>query len=439
MSKKKRKFKKSILWIICLVLFSIILIYQIELKENSIFEGVQSQSVNIEKYFIYGTHLNIKGKIENTDISDIKDVKFILKNKKIENEYNCEYKIDKNNIEIATSSLLNEGIDLEKLNKNKYYIFVKIYYKNDENKMYSLKSDDSENLEYYTITKNHTNKKIDLKFENFISKQKNLQYMMLNVTKTVLPNDVYDISIDPGHGGSDPGATYSKYKESDLALKYSMELKKELENIGLKVLITRDGTEDTSQNSKFNVYSVYDKDGRVNLVGKSKAKYNLSIHLNSLDTNVLNGTEIYAPSNASLDIAKSLADNIVSIANTNYSTRDIDKVLDGVYVRNYTENEIKESEANAKKNGYQKYNLTTSTPYLYMIREVGGIATEAYVDGRNKIYGTNEFYNSKIGVESYLIELGYIINQKDLDNMLNNQEKYIKAIKQTVEEKIVNK
>ena len=40
-----------------------------------------------------------------------------------------------------------------------------------------------------------------------------------------------------------------------------------------------------------------------------------------------------------------------------------------------------------------------------MLRETGGIATSAYVDGRNPSYGANMFYNSNIGVEAYLLEL----------------------------------
>lgn len=40
-----------------------------------------------------------------------------------------------------------------------------------------------------------------------------------------------------------------------------------------------------------------------------------------------------------------------------------------------------------------------------MLRETGGIATKAYVDGRNPNYGKNMFYNSNIGVEAYLLEL----------------------------------
>ena len=71
-----------------------------------------------------------------------------------------------------------------------------------------------------------------------------------------------------------------------------------------------------------------------------------------------------------------------------------------------------------------------------MIRELGGIVTGAYVDGRNKTYGANEYYNSNIGIESYLIELGYINNTDDLNNMLTNKNLYVEAIKNTVKEYI---
>ena len=40
-----------------------------------------------------------------------------------------------------------------------------------------------------------------------------------------------------------------------------------------------------------------------------------------------------------------------------------------------------------------------------MLRETGGIATKAYVDGRNPNYGANMFYNVNIGGEAYVLEL----------------------------------
>ena len=80
----------------------------------------------------------------------------------------------------------------------------------------------------------------------------------------------------------------------------------------------------------------------------------------------------------------------------------------------------------AEDKGYEPYNITVDTPYLYTIRETGGIATNAYVDGRNTSYSANDYYDSNQGLECYQIELGYIKN--DLEIITNEKENYINAI-----------
>ncbi|MFN3699477.1 MAG: N-acetylmuramoyl-L-alanine amidase, partial [Dictyoglomus sp.] len=50
----------------------------------------------------------------------------------------------------------------------------------------------------------------------------------------------YLIFIDPGHGGSDPGAIFGEFKEKDLNLKVALLLADKLKNLGYKVLLTRD-------------------------------------------------------------------------------------------------------------------------------------------------------------------------------------------------------
>ena len=67
--------------------------------------------------------------------------------------------------------------------------------------------------------------------------------------------------------------------------------------------------------------TVYNKDGRVNIVGLSKAKYVFSIHQNSItEPNSESGVEVYVPAKTDITFAKMFADNIVMCANTNYST-----------------------------------------------------------------------------------------------------------------------
>lgn len=432
-NKKKKQRLKFIIYIFIIILLLILLKEKVK-QENNILEDVEEEKVSLEKYYIYGIHFNIEGKISGIEKNNITKTSLVIrKSKEDEKEYPVIQETDGTSIKIKSNKLINEGMNLEEIAEGKYVLLLKITTKDNQTKYYTFENkSECKDLEYYTITKQNSNRKINIAF----SKYEKIPYIQIKSTDTKLPDEVYDISIDPGHGGSDPGAMNGKYKEAEFAMKYSLALKKSLEELGLKVMLTRDGTEDTSEYSKFSVYSVYDKDGRVNLVGKSKAKYNLSIHLNSLDIKTISGTEIYAPNNANLDIAQAFADNIVKMANTTYSTRSIDKVSNGVYVRTYTDEEIQKSNESAKKAGYEPYPITTNTPYLYMIREVGGKTTGAYVDGRNKRYGKNEYYQSDIGVESYLIELGYIINKKDLNNMINNQDAYIKAIQKTVQENI---
>lgn len=427
-----------IIIIIIALITSIIYIYNKD-QERKIFSNIEQQLADINKYTVYGTHLNLSGSIQNIDLQNIKEVNLIFKiNTNDSTSIKLNYKIENNELFLNTSELINKGIDLEKLEEHQYYLFIEIKY-NEQTKYYSLSNKTNyDDIDYYTITKNKSNKKINLKFNKYKLKDKEIDFMKINVKKSILPNDVYDIIIDPGHGGSDVGAQYKEYNEADLTIKYALELKEKLEKLGLKVALTRDGTEEKGKNSKFGVYSVYDEDGRVNIVGKSKAKYAISIHFNSRSTEVKQGgLEIYAPANADLNFATTLAKNIISTTKTKYSPLETHKVQDGVYVRKFREEEIEDSKKQAEKLGYEPYNITTETVYYYMIRETGGIVTGAYIDGRNTKFGENLYYNSNIGVESYILELGYIINKEDLKNILTKQSLYTDGIGKGIEENLL--
>ena len=252
--------------------------------------------------------------------------------------------------------------------------------------------------------------------------------MGLNITKTKkLPENVYDVVIDPGHGGSDSGAINGRYQEADIVLDYAKDLKSKLEDLGLKVLLTRDGTEADDEDT---VYNIYDEDGRVTMANKSGAKIILSLHLNSNDVEITEGgVEIYAGPNSDLTFAKLLATNIVNLADTSYSQMEIDKEAEGVYVRTI---EVDRNRTSSFTRNYT--GIFNSIPYLFIIRETGGIATGAYVDGTNPSYGENKYRNSNVGLEGYLIELGYINSDEDLENILENQSSYVEAISTSIDE-----
>ena len=140
---------------------------------------------------------------------------------------------------------------------------------------------------------------------------------------------------------------------------------------------------------------------------ETKAKYMISFHVNN-GANGLSGLEIYAPTKSNLDFAKLMANKIVESGANSYSNNSGYRKADGVFVWNFTKSVIKQFENTANKKGYEPYNITIDTPYQYTIREVGGIATNAYADGRNLSFSANRFYNSNQGIECYQVELGYI-------------------------------
>jgi hypothetical protein len=215
-------------------------------------------------------------------------------------------------------------------------------------------------------------------------------------------------------------------------LNCALTLKSKLEDLGLKVLLTRDGSETKDE---VTAYNMYDDNGRVTIANESGAKVLISLHLNSNSVDVSSGgVEVYAPGECDLSFAQMLATNIVKSANTSYSKLSSFKKADGVYVRNFTNADILGFKTKAISSGYEPYSITTTTPYLYMIREIGGICTNAFVDGRNTSYSGNKYCNSNVGIEGYLIELGYMIIDDDLQNVISNGDLYMQGIADSISE-----
>lgn len=420
--------KKKIIYISILIILIVCAICIIFGKNNTIEDYEENnKEIKIEEIYadltdayIYGTHLNIEGKIDLID-KNIEKLTLILANEEEQLEYNLKYEIKESEILFTTCEYINKGIDLEKISKEKYAFLVKFENASGKNKYYSFKTNDVkiEELEYYTISNNNKTNYITLKE---MQNEKDI-YFIISSKSMEMPENIYDITIDAGHGGKSPGAVYKGYEEADIVLEYSVKLKELLEKQGLKVALTRNADVTTDE---------YGENGRAVLPNKLKSKFTFSIHLNSTATEIRNGVEIYAPSRADISFAKLLAKNIVEYANTTYSQNEIDKVYDGVYVRTFTKEDIEKSNEDAKEDGYESYNITEDTPYLFMIRETGGKITNSYVDGRNPEYPTNIYYNSSIGNESYLLELGYINSDIDLNNLLNNKYGYLRAMEQSI-------
>ena len=184
----------------CHVIKFILYINKINTKEVDIkfLSIVEDQEANINNYYIYGNHFNIEGILDTFNISS-NNFSLVLKNEDKEYDLDCNFELKDNKLHFYTSELINQGINLDELNNGNYFLLIK-YQNEEETKYYSINNNE-EDLEYYTITKNKKNKKINIKNSKEKIEDRNINYLKLSFKETKLPKDIYDITIDPGHGG----------------------------------------------------------------------------------------------------------------------------------------------------------------------------------------------------------------------------------------------
>lgn len=400
--------------LILMLLFGGYLLYNNEFVEKIPVLELEEEVINIDELFIYGTHLNIHGNTVNDS-----NLKLVLYNGEfIENEINI---IDNS---FNLSDYVNDGLYLDDIPVGNYYMFLRSESLGDDDetvyKYYALNNTtDYKETIYYTLS-NFNNKIV-------INSEESYPTMMINVSENI-DKDVYDIVIDPGHGGIDGGASNNGYSESDFTLKIANKLKKELEELGFKVKLTHeDGQLSSSEKLKD-----YGTNGRATIPYEVNAKYLFSIHMNSNYYEYVNGLEVYTAANINYDFAKLIASNIIKSANINYSSNMINKMYDGIYTRTFTESDIADSLKDYEEDKMNAYDITTKSNYYYIIRETGGIVTGAYVDDRNDEIVGNPYVLSNVGTEAYLLELGYISNKKNLNNMINNMDKYVEGIANSI-------
>lgn len=123
--------------------------------------------------------------------------------------------------------------------------------------------------------------------------------IVIDVQKTVPPGQMKYLAglrgklvvIDPGHGGSDPGAIGVRgTREKQLNLNMAMQLKAIVEKSGAKVLMTRDNDIDVSGP---NATDRDELQARTSVANNNKADIFISIHHNSSANSDRSGTGTY--------------------------------------------------------------------------------------------------------------------------------------------------
>lgn len=429
--KRRRRIKKTPLILIAVLLLGLIsfggynVLIQFLNREPSIIE-YKLGSLNVKEskeilsktnnedgeyqivdYQLYGESLGLYTTEYNKDNKDeLVNKSVMLRN--MENQETLFY--------LLTSDI-DKQIPIYELMPGVYEVFVSSVLK-DERIYMPTKTYD----EFYTITRNNKNYKVkfvaDTNYfyphDETMTLDKN--YLYLVVEEAQLPDDYYDILIDPGHHTYDYGPILERGHaangliEAEETLKAAQVMAQELSAAGLKVKLVREDNDV--------VVDTYGADGRIGQVFKSQAHYYISNHLNSLNDKSVHGTEVYYSSYASSTLAETVLNSIVE---------NTDLVASG-YIGNgnsipsvVPDRRILSSRTNTYHDSYM------------MIREPGGRSTgagersdEAYEKNYPLIQGTH------YGAQAILIEYLYISNSSDATKWKENYAEYAKAASQGI-------
>lgn len=116
------------------------------------------------------------------------------------------------------------------------------------------------------------------------------------------------IVVDPGHGGSNPGAVDNGTKEADNNLAVSLKLRDKLTRAGAKVVMTRE-TDRTVAPEGSSLGQELAK--RVDIAETNNADMFVSVHSNSNPDPSIYGTMTFFPSGKSSKLALEVQDNII--------------------------------------------------------------------------------------------------------------------------------
>lgn len=152
------------------------------------------------------------------------------------------------------------------------------------------------------------------------------------------------ICLDPGHGGSDSGATAFGAKESNLTLKIAQYCKEELAKYDVNVVMTR--TTDTRLSEE----AAMDLKNRVEVAKKAGASYFISIHINSAQNSAAHGAEVYYPNTSG---NKNLSTNGQNLAKAIQKQLTALGLYDrGIKIRNYTDGTTSSNPNSSDKDYY---------------------------------------------------------------------------------------
>lgn len=132
------------------------------------------------------------------------------------------------------------------------------------------------------------------------------------------------IYLDAGHGGIDPGATYKDINEKDIALAITLKLEEALSKKGAIVYLTRRTDTDLADvNATYRKRSDLEK--RAKLINESDCELYLSLHLNSYPSTKWAGAQVFftTKNDSNKIIAEFMQNELKEKMNTNREFKEI--------------------------------------------------------------------------------------------------------------------
>jgi len=244
-------------------------------------------------------------------------------------------------------------------------------------------------------------------------------------TVTQLTNDNplagKNIMLDPGHGGSDPGAIGNGYQEKQLNMDFTLKIANHLKKLGANVILTR--TND--------VYLSLDQ--RAQLANKQNVDLFISIHHDANKNTSAKGlSTFYSTYRPDLD----KKDVFIMYQGKKYEWISEDTVKRVFY---YKDNGVTKSVSYIEDNGAMAYDTVSPSPAAAKSRdfapklakalEIPGIASRGTFD-------QNLYVTRKTNVPSVLLEAGFISNPTEMKLLTNPsiQEERAKKVAEAIKE-----
>ncbi len=313
---------------------------------------------------------------------------------------------------------LDSGIPIYELPVGVYSVYVSSLLSNERIYM-DVKANDV----FYAVTRDGITRKFtfiaDTNYfyphDESVATSKNYVYIMVEDSK--LPEENYDVVIDPGHlaydcysdacwGYIDNGSISNdgKYVEAEMNYELAVVVKEKLEAAGLKVKMTRDDETPVD---------MYGEGSRVEQTINSQAKYYISIHENAIDDTSVHGSEVWYSSYSSSTFAESILNRLVSdtilVASGNIGS--------GNSIPSILTSNVSASTYGKAYDGYM------------MIREPGGYGTQAgQISEAAREYNGPLLEGKHYGAQAVIVESMYLTNKKDCANWDDNYVSYGEAI-----------